>query len=78
MTMTEVHKKEVDALKDKLLTVEDVQKIFRLKNKHTIYNWVNKNKIPYVKIGKMLYFKRSEIERMINVNSYTRDTRGAI
>lgn len=34
-------------------------------NPQTIYNWVCQNKIPYVKIGDLLRFKKSDIDKWV-------------
>ena len=43
-----------------LLTIEEVQKIFRV-SKVTIHKWKQKGLIPYYKMNRRLYFKKSEV-----------------
>jgi len=43
-----------------LLTIEDVQKIFRV-SKVTIHKWKKLGLIPYYKVNRKLYFKKSEV-----------------
>ena len=49
-----------DPEEDVLLTIEELA-ILISKSKYTIYGLVHKNKIPYHKQGKRLYFLKSEI-----------------
>lgn len=46
---------------DNLMTVEDVS-IFLKISKKTIYNLVSQGRMPSVKVGGALRFRRSEIE----------------
>ena len=46
--------------KEEILSIEDVQKIFNV-SKVTIHKWKKKGLIPYYKMNRKLYFKRSEI-----------------
>ena len=43
-----------------LLNIEDVQKIFRV-SKVTIHKWKKLGLIPYYKVNRKLYFKKSEV-----------------
>lgn len=45
---------------ENLLTIEDVQKIFRV-SKVTIHKWKKRGLIRYHKLGRRLYFKKSEL-----------------
>jgi len=47
---------------DTLYTKEDMLRRYNLV-KGTLYNWVSKGKIPYIKIGKRVLFPAREIER---------------
>ncbi|MDO6604696.1 helix-turn-helix domain-containing protein [Arenibacter palladensis] len=49
-----------DTEEDVFLTIEEVALLISL-SKFTIYGLVHKNKIPYHKQGKRLYFLKSEI-----------------
>ena len=52
--------KQQETEKDELLSIEDVQKIFNV-SKVTIHKWKKMDLIPYYKMNRKLYFKRSEI-----------------
>ncbi len=61
-----IENKRQEMEQDELLTIEDVQKIFRV-SKVTIHKWKKKGLIPYYKVNRKLYFKRSEIfESMVH------------
>ena len=47
-------------LEEDLLSIEDVQKIFRV-SKVTIHKWKKLGLIPYYKVNRKLYFKKSEV-----------------
>lgn len=51
-----------------LLTRDDVLKIFKI-NKSTLIRWQREKTLPFIKIGGRVYFKRSEIETMLNIKS---------
>jgi len=38
--------------------------------KSTLYAWVHRKKIPYVKIGGKLGFLESQLDEFINLNSF--------
>lgn len=62
---------------DKLLTVNDVCKIFNIE-KTTLYAWIAKKRIPVIKIsGRMVRFKMSEIERWLSEKSHNEETHDA-
>ena len=52
--------KQQETVKDELLSIEDVQNIFKV-SKVTIHKWKKQGLIPYYKVNRKLYFKRSEI-----------------
>lgn len=58
-----------------LLTVEQVGNLLSVKTS-TIYNWVHKEEIPYVKVGRLLRFDQSKITEWVNQNSGNRDKKG--
>ncbi len=61
-----IENKGQETEQDELLTIEEVQKIFRV-SKVTIHKWKKKGLIPYYKVNRKLYFKRSEIfESMVH------------
>jgi excisionase family DNA binding protein len=39
----------------------------------TIYDWVHKKKIKYVKIGRLLRFKQEDVEALITSNTYEKE-----
>lgn len=53
--------------KDRYMTIEELQEYLPGKKpaKQTIYGWVYNRKIPYKKVGKPLYFLKSEIDEWI-------------
>ena len=57
--------KTIDDLKSELLTIVDVCEILKLK-RGTLYNWISSKKIPVVKMGKSVRFRRSAIEKFLN------------
>lgn len=48
-----------------LLSIDDAAKYLNLA-KQTLYGFTSKGVIPYLKKGKKLYFKKSEIDKWIN------------
>ena len=52
----------------KLLTVEEIAELFQTSTS-TIYRWVHKREIPFVKLGGKLRFLQNEIEEYIKKNS---------
>ena len=55
---------QMEALKDEFLTTEELAAFLKVP-KLTVYKWVSQRKIPCVKVGKHLRFKRSEIEEWL-------------
>lgn len=49
-----------DVKQSDLLTIQEAASFLDL-SKHTLYNKVNKNELPYMKKGKRLYFSRVEL-----------------
>lgn len=47
-------------VKDELLSIADVQELFKV-SKVTIHKWKKMGLIPYYKMNRKLYFKKSEI-----------------
>jgi excisionase family DNA binding protein len=45
---------------EELLSIEDISKIFRV-SKVTIHKWKQKGLIPFYKMNRRVYFKKSEI-----------------
>ena len=52
----------------KLLTVDEVAELFKT-SKSTIYRWVHKREIPFVKLGGKLRFAENDIQIFIKQNS---------
>ena len=52
----------------KLLTVEEIAELFQISTS-TIYRWVHKREIPFVKLGGKLRFSPDEIWEFIKKNS---------
>jgi hypothetical protein len=46
--------------KDDLLNIEDIQKIFNV-SKVTVHKWKKKGLIPFYKMNRKVYFKKSEV-----------------
>jgi len=55
--IVEIHNTTAD---DKFVNIGDLTRIFKV-SKTTINNWKNLGKIPYYKIGRLVYFKESEV-----------------
>lgn len=52
----------------KLLTVEEIAELFQTSTS-TIYRWVHKREIPFVKLGGKLRFSPDTIQEYIKKNS---------
>ncbi len=50
---------------DRLLDVHEAAALLSLKSPRTLYKWAYAGRIPSVKIGKLLRFRHSDIERLI-------------
>ncbi len=55
-----MEKMQQETEKEEILSIEDVQKIFKV-SKVTIHKWKKKGLLPYYKMNRRVYFKRSEI-----------------
>ncbi len=55
------------ALPDRLLDVTDAAAALGLKSPRTLYKWAYAGRIPSVRIGRLLRFRRSDIERLIAI-----------
>ncbi len=53
-------KKDHSGEKEEILLIDDIQRIFRV-SKVTIHKWKKKGLIPYYKLNRRLYFKKSEV-----------------
>ena len=56
-------------MEERLLTIDDVAEFLQV-NPMTIYSWVRDGKIPAFKIGKVLRFKKSEIDAWLKKKKY--------
>lgn len=52
----------------KLLTIEEIAELFQTSTS-TIYRWVHKREIPFVKLGGKLRFSPDAIQEYIKKNS---------
>jgi excisionase family DNA binding protein len=50
--------------KDKILTVQEASEFLNLA-KQTLYGFTSKNEIPFLKKGKKLYFRKSDLEEWL-------------
>ncbi len=50
---------------DRLLDVYEAAAMLGLKSPRTLYKWAYSGRIPSVKIGRLLRFRRSDLERLI-------------
>lgn len=48
-----------------LLSIEDIQKIFKV-SKVTVHKWKKKGLIPFYKMNRRVYFKKSEVIDSMN------------
>lgn len=55
----------VDSNDDELLTIDEVQKLFKV-SRVTIYNWRKKGLLPFYQIQSRIYFKRRELLESLN------------
>ncbi len=53
------------ACPDRLLDVAQAAAVLGLKSPRTLYKWAYAGRIPSVKIGRLLRFRRSDLERLI-------------
>lgn len=51
-----------------LLTIKEVSNILKI-SESTLYRWVHKKEIPFVKLGGKLRFSPDEIQEFIKKNS---------
>jgi hypothetical protein len=57
---TKAKKTSDDAVNDDLLNIEDIQKLFNV-SKVTVHKWKKKGLIPFYKMNRKVYFKKSEV-----------------
>lgn len=59
---------------EKLLSVSQLAEILGLKQ-ITIYEWVHQRKIPFVKLGKRVLFRKQDIENFIESNRVAQNSK---
>lgn len=47
-----------------LLTIDELSKLLKLK-KSTLYSWVHERRIPHLKVGRLLRFRRDSVEKWL-------------
>lgn len=52
--------KNPDPVPEDLITIEDIQNIFRV-SKVTVHKWKKRGLLPYYKMNRKVYFKKSEV-----------------
>lgn len=57
--------KELISSEDDLLKIEDIQRIFNV-SKVTVHKWKKKGLIPFYKMNRKVYFKKSEVISSMN------------
>ena len=62
------NKSKVSTAFHEILTPEQVIAYLQIK-RATLYDWVYRDKIKYYKLGKLLRFKKSEIDELLVSNS---------
>ncbi len=55
---------EPEPVEDSLLTPGEAAEILRV-SRRTLHRWKNKGKIPHVRIGEQIRYKRSELEKLM-------------
>ncbi len=53
------------AIPDRLLDVAEASATLGLKSPRTLYKWAYAGRVPSVRIGRLLRFRRSDLERLI-------------
>lgn len=57
---------------DRLLTVPEAAEYLRLA-RQTLYNMVNRGEIPYLKAGRSLRFRKSDLDRWLSTGKRSPD-----
>lgn len=60
----------------KLLTIQEVSELLKVKVS-TLYDWIYRKKIRYVKIGRLVRFYEDDIANFLKVNTVDYGTRRA-
>jgi hypothetical protein len=58
--MLESKVKSPNPVPEDLLSIEDIQKVFRV-SKVTVHKWKKKGLLPFYKMNRKVYFKKSEV-----------------
>jgi len=56
----EMQVKTPEPIPEDLLSIEDIQKVFRV-SKVTVHKWKKKGLLPFYKMNRKVYFKKSEV-----------------
>ncbi len=57
---TQSNAKETEPLSEDLLSIIDIQRLFNI-SKVTVHKWKKKGLIPFYKMNRKVYFKKSEV-----------------
>lgn len=63
----DILKKELQQKNKELYTIEDLEALFNV-SRATIHNWINDKKLVKHKIGGRTFFKREDIDRIIELS----------
>lgn len=55
---------------EKVYTIKEVAEVFRV-HKNTIINWKKSGKLPYVKVGRRVLFKESDVKKLMDEYTMT-------
>ena len=58
--MVKPQERENEQVPEDLLTIEDIQKVFKV-SKVTVHKWKKKGLLPFYKMNRKVYFKKSEV-----------------
>ena len=56
--------KTIDEMKNQWLSPQDVCDVLKIKMQ-TLYNWIHKERITCIKMGRSVRFRRSDIEKFL-------------
>ena len=62
--MSELTAGKNDLPGDRLLTIEEISGMLVVR-KSTLYSWSHQRRIPYIKVGSLLRFRMSDIEKWL-------------
>ena len=55
---------------EKAYTAQEVADMFKV-SKNTVINWRRQGKLPYLKIGRVILFKESDIQKLVDESTRT-------